>query len=76
MSINTSLARRLVVGFLMLLIALTAAAFPLVDGLQQLPPALGDDAPQPAPLVLFAFALLALGTFLRRYGGGSRQFWR
>lgn len=68
---SVRLLKRLVVGLLGLLVTLSALAVPLADALHQLPPAIGDRAPEPAPLVVVAVALLALGAALRHRAGGA-----
>lgn len=71
MSPSVRLFKRLAVGLLGLFVALSALAVPLADALQQLPPAIGDHAPEPAPLVVVAVVLLALGAVLRKRAGSA-----
>ena len=65
---NAQMARRLTLGVLALFIVVIANASPLVGALLTEPLPLDRSVPQPAPLVLFAVALLVVGIVLRRRG--------
>jgi hypothetical protein len=69
---NTRPWRRLTLGVLALFIVVIANASPLVGTLLSLPLPLDRSVPQPAPLALFAVAVLVLGTMLRHRGGTGR----
>jgi hypothetical protein len=68
MSSHGFFIKRLVLTVVGLLVTLSAIAAPFVDALQ-LPSAMNEHAPQPAPLLLCAFALLAISALLRTRGG-------